>query len=172
VQFLLSDPILYESSKAETRLVGVSMERPQQKLEAIVSVSQGVMLVRLFQEYVAPLFPISSASYPPQSSCSPPYLLAALYRRAQHSVKFDGDLAVELIYKGSPSARLVTIAWTALNTELHTPTIHVLQTLMLLLNRPSATTNVTKAPLRWTMTLYNSSCWSSFLCSARTSCGK
>jgi hypothetical protein len=151
VQFLLSDPILYESSKAETRLVDVSMKQLQQRLEAIVSVNQGVMLVRLFQEYVAPLFPIFSANFPPQSSCSPPYLLAALYSCVQQFVKFDGDLAVELAYKGFSSAELVKIAWTALNAELHTPTIHVLQTLLLLLIRPSATTNVTEAPFRWTV---------------------
>lgn len=75
--------------------------------------------------------------------------MAAIYSCVQQFVKFDGHLGVELAYDGSLSAELVKIAWAALNPEMHTPTIQVLQTLLILLIRPSITSNVTEAPHRW-----------------------
>lgn len=151
IHFLLSDPALYDSSRGETGLLDINIQELQPRLESIVSVSQGVMLVRLFERYVSPSYPIFSAEHPPHPSSSPPYLLAAIYSCVQHFIKFDGDLAVELAYKGVSSAELVQIAWTALNSQLHTPTIQVLQTLMVLLIRPSIMSSVSEAPYLWTL---------------------
>lgn len=151
LQFLLSDISLLTPGKSEIGHNQLDFDRLGSSLEAAVPAKHGTILVKLFQFYVAPCLPIFSAEQPPNVCTSPPYLLAAIYLCTQQFAKLDDSLGVELAYEPAPTAELIRIASVVLSSTMHTPNIQVLQTLLLLVIRPSTSSAVTEAPYRWSL---------------------
>jgi hypothetical protein len=102
----------------------------------------------LLHTYIEPQYPIFSIEAPPDPESSPVHLLAAAYAVAFPFSIYDDQLCIDLAYDTPPYADLSRLVNMSLRPELHSPTISVAQTLILLLIRPLANPLVAEAPYK------------------------
>jgi hypothetical protein len=150
-QFLLSQPEQFSFSRQEMGLSQHPHSIQREELETLVSVDTGVRLISLFRRFIQPQYPIFSDSALPEPQTSPPYLLAALYMVAQPFARFDDALSIELAYEGLNSQALFRFITQALLYESHDPGLSVVQTLILLVIRPSTNPLILESSVKWSL---------------------
>ena len=91
---------------------------------------------------------MSNGEYDPD--CFPTWLLAAVYGHALPFCIFDDQLCVE-VYTPPSTDSLFRIAWSATHPNYHTPSLSVVQTLLLLVQRRPTNKHVADTPVKWTM---------------------
>lgn len=151
IQFLLSEPGLFSHSRAEMGLHHTSSNLSRTELESLVSVDTGQRLIALFWRLILPQCPIFSDLLFPDPQSSPPYLLAAIYMVAQPFAKLDDVLSIELAYEDLNNQGLFKIVNEALHWEAHNPSLSVVQTILLLILRPSTDPLVLESSFRWSL---------------------
>lgn len=80
----------------------------------------------------------------------PTWLLAAVYGHALPFCIFDDQLCVEVYTPPSPDS-LFKIAGSAVQPNYHTPSLSVIQTLLLLVQRRPTNKHVADTPFKWTL---------------------
>lgn len=80
----------------------------------------------------------------------PTWLLAAVYGHALPYCTFDDQLCLE-VYTPPSADSLFRIAWSAVQPNYHTPSLSVVQTLLLLVQRRPTNKHVADTPVKWTM---------------------
>ncbi|KAK1624728.1 fungal-specific transcription factor domain-containing protein [Colletotrichum phormii] len=137
-QFLVSQQSIFSRRRQEA-----GSNHPEdivngQELEDIIPVAVGQRLIKLFWDFIQPWWPILSTAQPVEPSSSPPHLLAAIYSITLPFALHDDKLSVDVAYDKPPYPALAQIINKALIFEVHSPSIAVAQTLLLLALRPSA----------------------------------
>ena len=150
-QFLLSEPGLFSHSREEMGLHHTSEDVSRTELESLVSRDTGARLVALFRRFVLPQYPIFSDLQFPDPHSSAPYLLAAIYMVAQPFARLDDVLSIELAYENLNNQGLFKIVEEALRWEAHNPSLSVVQTLLLLVLRPSTNPLVLESSSKWSL---------------------
>jgi hypothetical protein len=150
-QFLLSQPELFSFSRQEMGLSSYPHDVHRQELETLVSIDTGTRLISLFYRFVLPQYPILSNHSLPAPQTSPPHLLAALYMVAQPFARFDDVLSIELAYEGLNNQGLYKLINKALLYESHNPDVSVVQTLILLVLRPSTNPLILESSSKWSL---------------------
>jgi hypothetical protein len=150
-QFLLSQPGLFNLTRQEMGLQQIPSELVKEELENLVPADTGVRLIALFRRFVLPQYPIFSESCFPNPQSSPPYLLAAIYMVAQPFAKLDDVLSIELAYESLNNQALFKLVNEALQYEAHNPSLTVLQTMLLLVLRPSTNPLILESPFKWSL---------------------
>ncbi|CAO2655135.1 Nn.00g101990.m01.CDS01 [Neocucurbitaria sp. VM-36] len=150
-QFLLSQPGLFSGSRQEMGIRQIPPDASREKLEALVSVDTGVRLIAMFRRFILPQYPIFSDSLFPNPQSSPPYLLAAIYMVAQPFARSDDVLSIELAYETLDNQALFKFVDEALQYEAHNPNLSVVQTLLLLVLRPSTNHVVLESSFKWSL---------------------
>ncbi|KAF2089386.1 hypothetical protein K490DRAFT_54998 [Saccharata proteae CBS 121410] len=139
VQFMLQANVL--ACKAQPGEFGRSVDELREEVEGMVGEE--------------PYFPILSrerasldSEYQPSSfdTC----LLAAIYGHALPFTIYDDQLCVE-VYTPPSSDKLFNIAWQASLPKFHTPSLSVIQTLLLLLQRRPTNKLVADTPYKWAL---------------------
>lgn len=136
--FWFTSQSLYSQSREKAgvlRLCNTPEERD--KLESLVSTSVGRRLIRLFDRFIAPHYPIFSSQCRPSPESSPIYLLAAIYAVAHSYAQYDDSLALDFAYQEDLYAGLLQTARRTIESELHAPTFPVIQSLILMLVQPT-----------------------------------
>ncbi|KAL7942755.1 fungal-specific transcription factor domain-containing protein [Trichoderma barbatum] len=137
--FMLTSQSLYSQSREEAGLASKIDETTfREQLESLVPIDIGERLIRLYEHFIAPQYPIFSTQSRPSPTSSPTYLLAAIYAIAQPFMDFDDVLTLDLAYDPLPYSALLQISLKALEFEVYGPTLPAVQTLILLLARPTA----------------------------------
>ncbi|KAG9853795.1 hypothetical protein KCU98_g2273, partial [Aureobasidium melanogenum] len=115
----------------------------------------GKRLIKIFFRFVQPYFPILSrersmnnGDYDPEAF--PTWLLAAVYGHALPFCIFDDQLCVD-VYTPPSVDSLFQIAWSAVQPNYHTPSLSVVQTLLLIVQRRPTNKHVADTPAKWTM---------------------
>lgn len=146
------------ASKAQPIGKTETMEKYRRDVEDVVSDDVGKRLIRLFYKYVQPYFPVvtregrfkrDEAGVRDPSSV-PTCILAAIYGHALPFCAWDEKLCVE-VYTPPSADALLRIAWLACLPMLHTPSLAVLQTLLLLVQRRPTNKHVSDTPMKWIM---------------------
>ena len=150
-QFLLSEHGLFSHSRGEMGLHHISADVSRTELESLVSIDTGARLVALFRRFVLPQYPIFSDLQFPDPHSSAPYLLAAVYMVAQPFARLDDVLSIELAYENLDNQGLFKIVEEALRWEAHNPSLSVVQTLLLLVLRPSTNPLVLESSSKWSL---------------------
>ncbi|KAL1301567.1 hypothetical protein AAFC00_005803 [Neodothiora populina] len=130
-----------------------SVDTWRREIKDIVNDGVGKRLIKLFFRYIQPYFPILSrersmrdGEFDPDRIATP--LLAAIYGHALPFCIFDDQLCVEVYTPPSPDA-LFTLAWTACIPQFHIPSLAVVQTLLLLVQRRPTNRHVADTPFKW-----------------------
>ncbi|OLN92250.1 putative transcriptional regulatory protein C25B8.11 [Colletotrichum chlorophyti] len=147
-QFLVSQQSLFARRREETGL-GNRHGAEIQPLEKVISVEIGTRLMRLFCQFIQPQWPILSEDQIQDSSTSPAHLLAAIYAISLPFAVHDDKLSVDVAYDKPPYPSLSQIIDRELAYEIHSPSLAVIQTLLLLVLRPSSDPLVADASYRW-----------------------
>jgi hypothetical protein len=150
-QFLLSQPGMFSSSRQEMGLQHISYEASRMKLETLVSVHTGIRLIALFRRFIFHQYPIFSDDLFPEPQRSPPYLLAAIYMVAQPFAKTDDVLSIELAYETLNNSALFQLINEALQYEAHNPSLSAVQTMLLLVIRPSTSALILESSSKWSL---------------------
>ncbi|KAL1882132.1 hypothetical protein VTK73DRAFT_2223 [Phialemonium thermophilum] len=150
IQFLVSQPSLFSQSREETGHVPASQEELRFELEQIVSIEMGHRLIDLFDRFVAPQYPIFARHDVPNPSLTPPHLLGAIYSIAFPFSMYDDKLCIDLAYDTLPYPALSRLINQGLAGELYSPSLAGVQTLLLLVARPSSNYLISDASYRWT----------------------
>ncbi|KAB2574569.1 putative transcriptional regulatory protein [Lasiodiplodia theobromae] len=153
VQFMVQDNSL--ASKAQPGDFGKSVSAIRAEVTGMVEDAVGKRLIRLFFRYVQPYFPVLSyerivRTMDCDPSTIPTCLLAAIYGHALPFCVFDDRLCVE-VYKPPSSDDLFQLAWQSALPQYHTPSLSVVQTLLLLVQRRPTNRHVADTPFKWTM---------------------
>ncbi|KAL6818101.1 fungal-specific transcription factor domain-containing protein [Trichoderma sp. SZMC 28013] len=136
--FMLTSQSLYSQSREEAGLATkVESKKSREELELLVPIDIGERLIRLYERFIAPQYPIFSTQSPPSPKSSPTYLLAAIYAIALPFMQFDDVLTLDLAYDPLPTSALLQISLKALEFEIYGPTLPVVQAFILLLARPT-----------------------------------
>ncbi|KAK4609027.1 Communesin biosynthesis cluster-specific transcription factor cnsN [Fulvia fulva] len=145
------------ASKAQPQDKSDTQDRWRRELEDIVSDEIGKRLIRLFYKYVQPYFPLLSREGGARDVDGvqapreiPPCVLAAIYGHALPFCAWDEKLCVE-VYTPPSADALFKIAWQSCQPLLHTPSISVMQTLLLLVQRRPTYRHVSDTPFKWVM---------------------
>lgn len=145
------------ASKAQPQDKSDTEFRWRRELEDMVSEEIGKRLIQLFYKYVQPYFPIltrergeTNADGVPDIRNTHPCVLAAIYGHALPFYAWDEKLCVE-VYAPPSTDRLFTIAWQSCQPLLHTPSIGLVQTLLLLVQRRPTNRHVSDTPFKWTI---------------------
>lgn len=149
VQFLLSESGLFSHSREEMGLRHTSIDASKKELESLVTLDIGLRLIALFRRHILPQYPIFSDLQFPNPQSSPPYLLAALYMVAQPFSRLDDVLSIELAYETLNNQGLFKIIEDALRWEAHNPSLSIVQTMLLLVVRPSTNPLVLESSSKW-----------------------
>ncbi|KAF5681038.1 transcriptional activator of allantoin GABA catabolic [Fusarium denticulatum] len=152
VQFLISQPSLFAQSRKEAGHTGASMSSQRAELEKAVSSTMGKRLISLYNRFIAPYYPIFSSDSPPDPATSAPCLLAAIYSIALPFAMYDDQLCIDMAYESPDAEDLAHLINTAVACDIHSPNIATVQTLFLLIARPSSNPLVSDASYRWTTT--------------------
>jgi hypothetical protein len=91
---------------------------------------------------------MNNGDYDPEAF--PTWLLAAVYGHALPFCIFDDQLCVD-VYTPPSVDSLFQIAWSAVQPNYHTPSLSVVQTLLLLVQRRPTNKHVADTPAKWTM---------------------
>jgi hypothetical protein len=150
-QFLLSQPGLFSLSRQEMGLPDISYDVLREELETLVPADTGLRLIALFRRFILSQYPIFSDSLFPDPQSSPPYLLAAIYIVAQPFARFDDTLSVELAYEDLNTQALMRLVNEALRYEAHNPGLSVVQTMILLVLRPSSNPLILESSSKWSL---------------------
>ncbi|KAG5805152.1 hypothetical protein H9Q74_010712 [Fusarium xylarioides] len=150
VQFLISQPSLFAQSRKESGHTGASISSQKAELEKAISPNMGKRLISLYNKFIAPHYPIFSTQSPPDPSTSAPCLLAAIYSIALPFAMYDDQLCIDMAYDSPDAEDLAHLINTAVAFDIHCPTIATVQTLFLLVVRPSSNPLVSDASYRWT----------------------
>ncbi|KAL6799722.1 fungal-specific transcription factor domain-containing protein [Trichoderma sp. SZMC 28012] len=136
--FMLTSQSLYLQSREEAGVATkFEAKKSREALELLVPTDIGERLIRLYERFIAPQYPIFSTQSRPSPNSSPTYLLAAIYAIAQPFMQFDDVLTLDLAYDPLPTSALLQISLKALEFEIHGPTLPVVQAFILLLARPT-----------------------------------
>ncbi|KAF4950091.1 hypothetical protein FGADI_8430 [Fusarium gaditjirri] len=150
VQFLISQPSLFSQSRKEAGHTGASIPSQRVELEKAVSQNMGKRLISLYDRFIAPHYPIFSKMSPPDPATSAPCLLAAIYSIALPFAMYDDQLCIDMAYDSPDAEDLAHLINTAIAFDIHSPNIATVQTLFLLITRPSSNPLVSDASYRWT----------------------
>ncbi|KAK0922893.1 hypothetical protein LTR91_005088 [Friedmanniomyces endolithicus] len=146
------------ASKAQPVETTDVMEQYRHEVEDMVNDDVGKRLIRLFYKYVQPYFPVltregryvrdADGIREPRtvSTC----ILAAIYGHALPFCAWDEKLCVE-VYTPPSADALFRIAWLACQPTMHTPSLAVLQTILLLVQRRPTNKHVSDTPVKWVM---------------------
>ena len=146
------------ASKAQPIEKTDMMEKYRREVEDMVGDDVGKRLIRLFYKYVQPYFPLlaregkyerDEAGVPEPSSVLT-CILAAIYGHALPFCAWDEKLCVE-VYTPPSADALFRIAWLACQPLFHTPSLAVLQTVLLLVQRRPTNKHVSDTPMKWIM---------------------
>lgn len=151
LQFLVSRPSIFAQSRQETGHVSADQAQLRFDLEQIVSVEMGSRLIKLYEKFIAPQYPIFSTQAPPDAALSPVHLLAAIYSIAFPFYIHDDRLCIDLAYDSLPHSALGLLINRALAQELHSPSLAGVQALILVVARPSSNHLISDASYRWAM---------------------
>ncbi|KAL6400982.1 putative transcriptional regulatory protein C25B8.11 [Ilyonectria robusta] len=151
VQFLVSQPVLFARSREEAGHDVVPDAQLKAELEKEISVAMGKRLITLYEKFIAPHFPIFCTQLLPDPASTPSHLLAAVYCITFPFAMYDDQLCIDLAYNSPPYEPLSRIINTALAADLHSPNIALVQTLLLVVGRPSSNPLVSDASYRWSM---------------------
>ncbi|KAI5271219.1 hypothetical protein E4T47_05419 [Aureobasidium subglaciale] len=153
VHFLIQQNKL--AAKAQPAEDPSTLDTFRREIKEMISDDVGKRLIRLFFRFVQPYFPIlsrersmSGGVYDPEAF--PTWLLAAVYGHALPFCIFDDQLCVE-VYTPPSTDSLFRIAWSATHPNYHTPSLSVVQTLLLLVQRRPTNKHVADTPVKWTM---------------------
>ncbi|UKZ80069.1 hypothetical protein TrVFT333_007834 [Trichoderma virens FT-333] len=136
--FMLTSQSLYSQSREEAGLASkMDTTTSREELESLVPIDIGERLIRLYERFIGPQYPIFSTQWHPSPKSSPTYLLAAIYAIAQPFMQFDDALTLDLAYDPLPNSALLQISLKDLEFEIYGPTLPVVQTFILLLARPT-----------------------------------
>ncbi|KAK5113164.1 hypothetical protein LTR85_010982 [Meristemomyces frigidus] len=146
------------ASKAQPIEKNETMEGYRREVEEMVSDEVGKRLIRLFYKYVQPYFPLLTregrherdAAGVREPSGVPTCILAAIYGHALPFIAWDEKLCVE-VYTPPSADALFRISWLACMPVLHTPSLAVQQTMLLLLQRRPTNKHVSDTPWKWAM---------------------
>jgi len=150
-QFLVSQPEMFALARNEMGLRQVSTVVAREELEVLVPADTGLRLIALFRRFILPQYPIFSEFHFPGPQSSPPHLLAAIYMAAQPFAKFDDVLSVELAYETLNNRALFKLVTEALQFETHNPSLSTVQTMLLLVFRPSTNPLVLESSFKWSL---------------------
>jgi hypothetical protein len=151
------DPSILESCRREVREI-ISNDVGRRLIRLYVSAERFTNSdtddSRFFR-FVQPYFPILSqvrsmrnGHFDPE--VFPTSLLAAVYGHALPFCIFDDQLCVE-VYTPPSTDSLFRIAWSAAQLNFHTPSLSVVQTILLLVQRRPTNKHVADTPVKWTM---------------------
>ncbi|OHW91413.1 fungal specific transcription factor domain-containing protein [Colletotrichum incanum] len=152
-QFMLQSNSL--ARKAQPGGLAGSESDLRSEVANLVPDEVGKRLISLFWRYVQPYFPILSRERTIQDahrepSELPTCLLAAIYGHALPFCVFDDRLCVDV--DTLPSAdRLFRLAWMAALSQFHTPSLAVVQTMLLMIQRRPTNKHVADTPFKWVM---------------------
>lgn len=135
-----------------------TMDKYRREVEEMVNDEVGKRLVRLFYKYVQPYYPLLTRegrrgrddTGVRELASVPTCILAAIYGHALPFCAWDEKLCVE-VYTPPSADALFRIAWLACMPMLHTPSLAVLQTLLLLVQRRPTNKHVSDTPMKWVM---------------------
>ncbi|KAG5753565.1 hypothetical protein H9Q69_009148 [Fusarium xylarioides] len=150
VQFLISQPSLFAQSRKEAGHTGASISLQRAELEKAISPNMGKRLIRLYNRFIAPHYPIFSTESPPDPATSAPCLLAVIYSIALPFAMYDDQLCIDMAYDSPDAEDLAHLINSAIAFDIHSPNIATVQTLFLLIVRPSSNPLVSDASYRWT----------------------
>ncbi|KAF5533249.1 transcriptional regulatory [Fusarium mexicanum] len=150
VQLLISQPSLFAQSRKEVGHTSASISSQRAELEKAVSPNMGKRLISLYNRFIAPHYLIFSTESPPNPSTSAPCLLAAIYSIALPFAMYDDQLCIDMAYDSPDAEDLAHLINTAVAFDIHSPNIATVQTLFLLITRPSSNPLVSDASYRWT----------------------
>ncbi|KAI5203956.1 hypothetical protein E4T39_03884 [Aureobasidium subglaciale] len=153
IHFLIQQNKL--AAKAQPAEDPSTLDTFRREIKEMISDDVGKRLIKLFFRFVQPYFPIlsrersmSGGVYDPE--VFPTWLLAAVYGHALPFCIFDDQLCVE-VYTPPSTDSLFRIAWSATHPNYHTPSLSVVQTLLLLVQRRPTNKHVADTPVKWTM---------------------
>jgi hypothetical protein len=133
-----------------------SLDRYRKEVDDMVSEEDGKRLIKLFYKYVQPYFPVLSRSHgvlDEHGTCEPrsvpTCILAAIYGHTLPFCPWDEKLCLQTVYTPPSADSLFRIAWLACQPEFHTPSLSVLQTLLLLVQRRPTNKHVSDTPFKW-----------------------
>ncbi|KAM0717914.1 hypothetical protein Q7P37_006246 [Cladosporium fusiforme] len=143
------------TSKAQPPERREILEQYRHEVEDMVSNEVGKRLIVLFYRFVQPYFPVLSRSHGQldengicEPGSVPTCILAAIYGHALPFCAWDARLCVD-VYTPPSADALFRIAWLACQPEFHTPSLAVLQTLLLLVQRRPTNKHVSDTPFKW-----------------------
>ncbi|KAF5538615.1 transcriptional regulatory [Fusarium napiforme] len=148
--FLISQPSLFAQSRKESGHTGASISSQRAELEKAISPNMGKRLISLYNRFIAPHYPIFSTESLPDPATSAPCLLAAIYSIALPFAMYDDQLCIDMAYDSPDAEDLAHLINTAVAFDIHSPNIATVQTLFLLIVRPSSNPLVSDASYRWT----------------------
>lgn len=146
--FLVSQQSLFSRRREEAGLDELPESRLREELEQVITVEVGRRLVRLFRQFIQPRWPIFSETDFPDPSSTAAHLLAAVYAISLPFAVHDDRLSVDVAYDKPSYAALSRIIDASLAYEVHSPSVAVAQTLLLLVLRPSSDPLVADASCR------------------------
>lgn len=143
------------TSKAQPPERKEILDQYRHEIEDMVSNEVGKRLIVLFYRFVQPYFPVLSRSHgqlDEHGICDPrsvpTCILAAIYGHALQFCAWDERLCVD-VYTPPSADALFRVAWLACQPEFHTPSLSVLQTLLLLVQRRPTNKHVSDTPFKW-----------------------
>ncbi|KAK1977173.1 fungal-specific transcription factor domain-containing protein [Colletotrichum cereale] len=151
-QFMLQNNSL--ARKAQPGDLTGSESELRSEVADMIPEEVGKRLISLFWRYIQPYFPVLSREQTIQGIDSKPSLptclLAAIYGHALPFCVFDDRLCVDV--DTLPSAdRLFKLAWMAVLPLFHTPSLAVVQTMLLMIQRRPTNKHVADTPFKWVM---------------------
>lgn len=144
------------ASKAQPAERQEVQDRYRSEVEEIVGDDVGKRLIRLFFRYVQPYFPVLSreggnyirdevGAREPRTIAT--CLLAAIYGHALPFCAWDEQLCIDVYTPPSPDV-LFRIAWLSAQALCHTPSLAVIQTFLLLVQRRPTNKHVSDTPVK------------------------
>ncbi|KAF6796989.1 transcriptional regulatory protein C25B8.11 [Colletotrichum sojae] len=146
--FLVSQQSLFSRRREEAGLSELPEAGLREELEQVIPVEVGRRLVRLFRQFIQPRWPVFSETEFPDPSSTPAHLLSAVYAISLPFAVHDDRLSVDVAYDKPSYANLSRIIDASLAYEVHSPSVVVAQTLLLLALRPSSDPLVADASYR------------------------
>ncbi|KAE9567120.1 hypothetical protein CGMCC3_g16733 [Colletotrichum fructicola] len=149
-QFLISQQSLFSRRREEEAGLSKGYEDSfREELQQVIPLDVGRRLVRLFYQFIHPKWPIFSESHPLDPESAPLCLVAATYAISLPFAVHDDKLSVDVAYDKPPYAELSRIIEKSLAYEMHSPTLAIVQALLLLVLRPSSDPMVADTASRW-----------------------
>jgi hypothetical protein len=143
------------ASKAQPPEPQEILDQYRREIEGMVSNDVGKRLIILFYQFIQPYFPVLSRNHGRldehgvcEPNSVPTCILAAIYGHALPYCAWDERLCVD-VYTPPSADALFRIAWLACQPEFHTPSLSVLQTLLLLVQRRPTNKHVSDTPFKW-----------------------